>query len=346
MEEKIFDETSETAEVTTDTAQIDATSVDTDTSTNTSTADESAAESTTDHDTTPVKVDTSLADSTDTNVADTQSDAVTGITGNVQADSDTAPVENKKKRNKKKVGKPADDSESVAQVTDTTDTALAVTAVPALPTLETLTTEIKMRLHQLGENIIEVGKRLIQAKELVAHGVWLDWLKVNFNLGESSARKFMQVAERFSGKQELIPVLSTTQMIAMLALPEGDEEKFIEEQTAAGNDVSKMSVRETKKAVKEYKAKTKKDNDAPPVEVVGSDTIADTAEPFTIDTQATIAAADSDFVTLTLPKTLYRDFCTLAKVKGVDSTALIVGFINQYISDNAADMINFSDTDN
>ena len=37
----------------------------------------------------------------------------------------------------------------------------------------------------------------------------------------------MQVAERFSGKQKLIPVLSTTKMIVILALPEGEEENFL-----------------------------------------------------------------------------------------------------------------------
>ena len=88
MEEKNFDETSETSEVTTETAQIDGISADNDTCTNSSTADESAAESTTE---------------------------------SVQADSDTeiAPVEHKK-RNKKKVGneKPADDSEIAAQVAE------------------------------------------------------------------------------------------------------------------------------------------------------------------------------------------------------------------------------------
>ncbi|MBR3747626.1 MAG: DUF3102 domain-containing protein [Selenomonadaceae bacterium] len=32
---------------------------------------------------------------------------------------------------------------------------------------------------------IEVGKRLIQAKSLVAHGEWGEWLKKNFELGQS-----------------------------------------------------------------------------------------------------------------------------------------------------------------
>ena len=62
----------------------------------------------------------------------------------------------------------------------------------------------------------------------------------------------MAIAKRF-GKTKLISVLSTTTLIKMLALPEGDEEAFIEAQSQAGNPVENQSAREVQAAVKQWK---------------------------------------------------------------------------------------------
>jgi len=45
--------------------------------------------------------------------------------------------------------------------------------------------------------IIEIGRELIAAKAQVAHGEWLPWLRDEFEWGETTARKYMQVAEAF-----------------------------------------------------------------------------------------------------------------------------------------------------
>ena len=54
--------------------------------------------------------------------------------------------------------------------------------------------------------------------------------------------KFMQIAERF-GKSTTSWILNYSQMAEMLALPEGDEEKFIEEKAAEGKPVEDMTVK-------------------------------------------------------------------------------------------------------
>ena len=108
--------------------------------------------------------------------------------------------------------------------------------------LPQLTIEIKFYLNQTAQNIIEVGKRLIQAKELVERGEWQNWLEANFNLTIRSAQSFMKCAERF-GKNEIDFVFQPTQMIAMLALPAGDEEKFIAEMAAEGTTVENMTIK-------------------------------------------------------------------------------------------------------
>jgi DUF3102 family protein len=44
------------------------------------------------------------------------------------------------------------------------------------------------------EHAIAAGALLIEAKELVAHGEWLPWLRVNCRIGERQARTYMRLA--------------------------------------------------------------------------------------------------------------------------------------------------------
>lgn len=135
-----------------------------------------------------------------------------------------------------------------------TDTVLT-TATNNLPSdLNLLTTEIKFYINQWGQNTIEIGKRLIAAKELVGHGEWQNWLESNFNLKIRSAQNFMAVAERF-GNTQTFAYLNYSTMLTLLALPEGEEEKFIAEQAANGNPVEDMHVSELQAEVAEYKAR-------------------------------------------------------------------------------------------
>ena len=121
-----------------------------------------------------------------------------------------------------------------------------------LPQLEL---EIKFYLGQTAHNIIEVGKRLIQAKSLVNHGHWQAWLQNNFQLGQSAANKFMSVAERFANS-ESIPILKSTQMIQLLALPSAEEtEKFIAEKAAEGKKVAEMTIKKLREEIAEWKKK-------------------------------------------------------------------------------------------
>lgn len=99
--------------------------------------------------------------------------------------------------------------------------------------LEQRVVKIKFYLNQTAQNIIEVGKELTAAKQEVPHGEWQNWLDENFNLSQQSANRFMRVAERF-GNFQSIGSFSSTQLIQLLALPEADTEKFIEEKAAEG----------------------------------------------------------------------------------------------------------------
>ena len=141
---------------------------------------------------------------------------------------------------------------------ETTDTSLMpapIAEVAAEQTnIATLTAEIKMYLHIANQSIIEVGNRLILAKELVPHGEWYSWLKNNFNLSNSMATRFMQIAERFSNRATShdfdISTFKASTLVALLSLPEGEEEKFIEQKAAEGNPVDDMTVKHLRDEIK------------------------------------------------------------------------------------------------
>lgn len=91
-----------------------------------------------------------------------------------------------------------------------------------------------------------MGKRLIQAKEMVPHGHWLDWLEKNFQLKQRTAYNFMQCAERY-GNRQTFANLGYSQMIALLSLPDAEEtEKFIAEKAAEQKNVAEMTIKELK----------------------------------------------------------------------------------------------------
>lgn len=125
-------------------------------------------------------------------------------------------------------------------------------------TLAELTVEIKFHLKQMGWHAIEVGRLLIEAKEQVGHGEWLNWLEENFKLKKSSAENLMKIAERFGSNSQSIGNLNYTQMVQMLSLPAGEEEKFIEEKTAEGKAVEDMTVKTLRAEIKEWTEKYKK----------------------------------------------------------------------------------------
>lgn len=122
-----------------------------------------------------------------------------------------------------------------------------------LSTLPQLAVEIKFYLGQTAQNIIEVGKRLIQAKSLVQHGQWQNWLQNNFQLSYQTAAKFIQCAEKFANVVS-IRGLNSTQMIQLLALPDAEEtERFIAQKAAEGKQVDEMTIRQLRNEIAEYK---------------------------------------------------------------------------------------------
>lgn len=114
--------------------------------------------------------------------------------------------------------------------------------------LTTLEAEITVLKAQTAQNIIEIGRRLNEAKKLVPHGEWELWLEERVDFSQSTATRFMKVAVEF-------PNLATSQDIGiskafeLLALPTETREAFIAEQP-----IDDMTVKELRKEIRKRKS--------------------------------------------------------------------------------------------
>jgi hypothetical protein len=63
--------------------------------------------------------------------------------------------------------------------------------------VETRAQEIRGLIKRTAKNIIEIGAKLKEVKHLLPHGEFGQWLEIEFELAESTAQRFMRVAERF-----------------------------------------------------------------------------------------------------------------------------------------------------
>ena len=135
------------------------------------------------------------------------------------------------------------------------ETALTIERTP-----EIIATEI-ISIREQGKKIvlmasIEIGKRLVEAKELVPHGEWGKFLEEKVDYSPRTANNFMQLYKEYGGSQmnlfggtadsQAIADLSYTQAVALLGIPSHERDEFIKE-----NDVENMSVRELQQAIKE-----------------------------------------------------------------------------------------------
>lgn len=115
-------------------------------------------------------------------------------------------------------------------------------------------------------NSIEIGRKLVEAKELVPHGEWGIWLEEAVDYSKSTANNLMKIFEEYGSdqitllddnlKSQAFGNLNYSQAVLLLGLPSEDREKFVEE-----NKVDEMSTRELKKAIADLKkANKEKDN--------------------------------------------------------------------------------------
>ena len=106
---------------------------------------------------------------------------------------------------------------------------------------------------------IEIGRRLVEAKELLEHGEWLPWLEKETEFSDRSAARYMKLFEEYGASQQGMfgpetnsPTLSNlpiSKALALLSVPESERIEFAEEV-----DAEHLSVRELQQAIEEKKA--------------------------------------------------------------------------------------------
>ena len=102
--------------------------------------------------------------------------------------------------------------------------------------IQQIETEINILKVQTAQNIIEIGKRLIEAKSQLQHGEWGIWLESKVEFSQDTARNF--------------PV---SKIYALLNVPAEDRQQFIEEKHEVNGQektVDEMTTRELQTAIK------------------------------------------------------------------------------------------------
>ena len=122
--------------------------------------------------------------------------------------------------------------------------------------IRVLTTQARKILVGLG---IEIGHRLVLAKEKVPHGEWMDWVARETDLSQSNVNRMMRLYHAYADRQETLfeaeinsstlKNLSISNALELLALPESERESFAAEVGAA-----ELSTRELKAAIAARKA--------------------------------------------------------------------------------------------
>lgn len=134
-----------------------------------------------------------------------------------------------------------------------------MTEIRTTRTIETITGEIKALQTNTLACAIEIGRRLVEAKEMLPHGEWGKWLVSEVDFSHSQANNLMKLFEEYGSPQNALfgaelnsqtfGNLSYSKALKLLAVPAEEREEFVKE-----NPVDDMSTRELEKAIAERDA--------------------------------------------------------------------------------------------
>lgn len=126
---------------------------------------------------------------------------------------------------------------------------LANTRQNEIARLEDLALEARFCVQSINANLFRLGRVLIEAKSLVKHGEWMEWVRVNVDdMSMSKVDQLMSMCQRFDGRREFESI-GQTKLIKLLSLPEGSEDQFIQD-----HDIDSMTTRQVADAVKQARA--------------------------------------------------------------------------------------------
>ena len=132
---------------------------------------------------------------------------------------------------------------------------------------ENLAREAQFYSMQTQFNMLQLGRVLKEAKEVVEHGQWLDWIDKNAGCSERQAQIFMQLYETYGLNSELA-ALGASKLKILLPMTEEERGKLLNEK-----DVKNMSVRALKDEVKAREAEIRAEEQEKAREAVAAEKV-------------------------------------------------------------------------
>lgn len=110
------------------------------------------------------------------------------------------------------------------------------------------TSEIKSLMRKTAQDIVEIGHKLIEVKNELPHGEFLNWLESEFGWTDRTAQRFMNVANSFKNDNlsDLNIGTSALYMLSEPSTPEPARQEAIE-RAEKGESVSYSDAKELKK---------------------------------------------------------------------------------------------------
>jgi chromosome segregation ATPase len=123
-------------------------------------------------------------------------------------------------------------------------------------TVDMIAAEINALTASMLNNIVEIGRRMVEAKEMLPYGTFGKWIVENTGYSSSTAENFMRIFKEYGSAQgslfgdnvesQTFGKLSYSKALALLDVPAEERESFAEEHHAA-----EISTRELKQAIRE-----------------------------------------------------------------------------------------------
>ena len=133
--------------------------------------------------------------------------------------------------------------------------AMANTTPPAgnLSALDGLAMQARMFTQNAALNLLQLGRVLTEAKPLVKHGEWGNWIRTNALINERTAQMYMQAYAEF-GVDQQIAELGISKLQKLLPMAPEERKELMEE-----HDLSAMSTREMGRAIREQREQARRE---------------------------------------------------------------------------------------
>ena len=93
--------------------------------------------------------------------------------------------------------------------------------------VQTKTAEIRILIKQTAQGIIDIGQRLIEVRDKLEHGQFLQWIETETEIGKSSDYRFMDVAEKLPTVGSLDFSPKVLYLLASASTPEPAREEAL-----------------------------------------------------------------------------------------------------------------------